>query len=95
MELLSEMEARYWAEEHIRESAAKKIIEDYKMGVCFWVMKDKNKINVSKMSDSHLINTKKMIKRNIKELSELTSITSYAWLTVFNAEITKRELLNN
>ena len=90
--MIADAEASYWALEHQAESKAKSIIENFKMGVCFWETKDKTKVNVSKMTDSHLINTLNMLSRNIELFSELTSITTRAWIKVLSCEKIKREL---
>jgi len=68
------------------ENAAKANIELYKMGIAVWRTQDGNETPVIRMTNDHIHNTIKFLKRKPKK----TAITD-AWIYVLETEQTKRQ----
>lgn len=88
-EMLQQMESDYMAEMDFRQSLAKEIVENYKMGCCLWTQKNEEKILIQDIANDHLKNIIKFL--NKKPYEELSSITVNAWRRVMRAEETKRK----
>jgi hypothetical protein len=65
------------------EHDGRRLIYEYKMGVCKWTQKNGDKILVQNMELSHIHNCLKIMSKKDDPRVE-------AWREIFNAEITKR-----
>ena len=94
-EMLSQLEGEYNAEYSYRESVADEIVENYKMGICFWETKDKKRMLIEHMDNQHLRNSYNIMKKaSLNDERELSTLIPYAWCVVLKAEIIKREERN-
>lgn len=81
-----------WSEEFRQEAIrneieerAKAIVEKYKMGIAVWKTQNGNEIPVIQMTNDHIHNSIKWLKRKPK------NDISDAWIYILETELTKRQ----
>ena len=83
MDLAMQQDVEYEAERHFRKEYIDKIEREYVLGILKWTTKFEGRIRVSKMTESHLENTIKFLKRKNNEVAN-------KWIELLTIELEKR-----